>query len=82
MLYTSLIIHACNVRYYVRATLQLRSGGVIVQQEVSIHIPSLLPEVTRNIKTEIALGEALHLELECNKWKLVQFELAVQNMAS
>jgi len=48
-----------------------RLNDIIAEQEVIIYVPSTLPEVTRNVKTEIGIGDTLHIELECNKWKLV-----------
>jgi len=56
-------------RYYVVVKLLRRLGDVIVQQEVVVHVPSNLPEVTRSVKTEVGIGDKLRLELECNKWK-------------
>jgi len=51
------------------ATLLRRLGDVVVQQEVVVYVPSSLPEVTRNVKVEVGIGDKLRLELECNKWK-------------
>jgi len=59
----------CECRYHVTATLLRRLGDVIVQQEIVVHVPSSLPEVTRSVKTEVGIGDKLRLELECNKWK-------------
>ena len=56
-------------RYHIRVTMSRRTDDVTVQQEVVVHVPSALPEVTRNVKTEVGVGETLHLEMECNKWK-------------
>jgi len=62
-------------------TLLRRLGDVIVQQEVVVHVPSSLPEVTRSVKTEIGVGDRLRLELECNKWKCVCMCLRVTRNA-
>jgi len=56
-------------RYYVIVKLLRRLGDVIVQQEVVVHVPSSLLEVTRSVKTEAGIGDKLRLELECNKLK-------------
>ena len=56
-------------------TLLRRLGDVVVQQEVLVHAPSSLPDVTRSVKVEVGIGDRLRLELECNKWKYASLSL-------
>jgi vacuolar protein sorting-associated protein 26 len=59
-----------TVRYFLRVSILRRMNGTIVADlDIVIHVPSQLPEVTRNVKTEVGIGDTLHIELECNKWK-------------
>jgi len=52
-------------------TLLRRLGDVVVQHELTVVVPSSLPEVTRSVRVEVGIGDRLRIELECNKWKYV-----------